>query len=309
VTNKAVDDASTGSSGSPLDQTETATDVPMATDNHQDGHGAGDGDCVTVGDALSDSDDSLSPAAAYTDRSTSRKQAPPIGHTPAKHRPDVMIIGDSNVRHIRPNGLVFGKKVVHVELENKTLRGARNFVKNMKTSPRELIIQCGGNDASRNNIQTIIKDTKDLIRTTSETLPDTGLTIATVFHTDVPTPKAVSLDKQLNTVCKQLNVNYVSLLDICLAKDTFTDIRHLNRNGLTRVVTLYKTVLYPLFGLQYEPYQPHARQQQQRASDVSDDHDYQHGRHSYTPSPRKNFTQSWTTPNRFEPLTVFETMV
>jgi hypothetical protein len=236
--------------------------------------------------------------------------SPTHDHVPPRSPPvytDVMVIGDSNVRDIRPNGLVFGKKIVRVELTNKTLRGARNFIENMQTKPKQLIIQCGGNDLERNNVQTVLKDARQLLRTATWKLPNTDIHLATVFHTPVPTAKCKRADAELDSLCRSLEVTYMSLFDICFDanRTTFADPKHLNKYGISQVVRLYKTKLYPVFGLDYQYLTTPATPQLKQHFHQNDYHRHNSARNDIS----LHCAQPWPTYNRFEPLMARETMV
>lgn len=188
-------------------------------------------------------DEEVIPSNSYTDTTENVITIEDTPSTPTpKCEEEIFLLGDSNVRQIRPKYLFGNNKTTKVELKNKTLQGARYFINNMKRKPKSVIIQCGGNDTENKTEEQIEGDIRELLKTSKRQLPDTDISVCIVFPHTVRYSKRQKVDKMAEQLCKEYHTRYISTLTKLNENSMCTDKKHLNKNGLSVLVGLYRTL-------------------------------------------------------------------
>ena len=139
-----------------------------------------------------------------------------------------------------------------MELRNKTLSGATQYISNMKNPLPFLRIQCSGNDIDYTSIYTVEQNITSLFRRAKMPLADTHISFSVVYHQSVPTDKRTNLEEKIKLLSTEYKIDYISLFNICNYISYFYDVKHLNDLGLEKKVQIYKHIIYPKHGLTYK---------------------------------------------------------
>jgi ribA/ribD-fused uncharacterized protein len=142
---------------------------------------------------------------------------------------DVVLIGNSNVRNIRPTQLHPQLKTHIVTLRNKSMYGASRLVQNMSVSPKSVVFHIGVNEMQYNDDDTIIKNLGTLIDTCQATLkiPPKNIIITSIpkKHCDNSTQ---TLNDKIQIECHRKDCQFINLNT---SQSDFQNEVHFNANG------------------------------------------------------------------------------
>lgn len=227
-----------------------------------------------------------------------------VPKTEKDNPPDLIIIGNSHVRNFSPNKLYKNKTTVIKSLENKTIRGAKDFVtKNSdRLNAKVIVLHTADNALANMSVDDCIRETEDLVALCKTACKHATICVANamprfVDNRNLGNEKAIEACRNYNKKAVEFN-DILSGLASCtpIPLDNITepgqflgDGVHLKDRCFTEVVRHYKTVINPILGLKsYNQYAP------SRSTDNHSDH--------YN-KPRNGNRQydQWRQPNNHHP--------
>jgi len=90
----------------------------------------------------------------------------------------IWIIGTSLTQDLIPKKMYLNKKVRVTTLQDKTITGARNYIKSGKVQSDKILLQAGSNDLESKSPDEVIQELEDLISELKRELPNSKLIIA-----------------------------------------------------------------------------------------------------------------------------------
>ena len=103
---------------------------------------------------------------------------PTLSNAKDPNSADVWIIGTSITKDLIPKKMYLNKKVRVTTLQDKTITGARNYIKSGKVQSDKILLQVGSNDLESKTPEEVIQELEDLISELKRELPNSKLIIA-----------------------------------------------------------------------------------------------------------------------------------
>lgn len=174
---------------------------------------------------------------------------------------DLWIMGTSVIKDLKAKKMYIKKKVRITTLQDKTVTGARNHIKNMKTGKvkmvkaKNIMLQLGSNDLESQTPDDVIKEIECLVGELKAEFPDSKLIIGELlprYYRDKKQSaefeeKRLLYNALLKDYCFDIDVEYVKFN--YLYNNVFYDGIHLNTHGIGIYVKCLKEVLNPLLGM------------------------------------------------------------
>ena len=213
-----------------------------------------------------------SPETPLAESATGRPQSNDVRTTEpsqsdaTKADPDLLIIGNSNVKNINAERIYHSRKTKVVELMNgqKNIDGAIAFSELCRLRPKVVIYQVAGNSLANNTAEACLAKLKNLVNTASNQFTDAKIYIAEPLPRKYSSPqqtaayaqKVCTVKENLSSICIPPNVHPLKHDDKLQAVSSqfFThDNIHLNQRGVGRLVLNYKLAVSADLGINYTP--------------------------------------------------------
>lgn len=179
-----------------------------------------------------------------------------INNTKDPNTTDVWIIGTSITKNLIPKKMYLNKKVRITTLQDKTISGAKNYIKSGKVQTDHILLQVGSNDLESNTPDEVMQYMEHLISEIKNRLPTSKILIAELLPRFYRNSNQMSdfeekrllYNSLLKDFCFDVNIEYVNFEE--MSHDDFYDGIHMNQNGIKHYVKCVKRVLNPLLGVQ-----------------------------------------------------------
>lgn len=166
---------------------------------------------------------------------------------------DVTIISDSHGKQLDGEKLYrYKKSSVHI-LDNKTTKGAKEFIERNQNLGSNTVIVTGSNDLTDRSVEDVIEDTNNLIQYHEENFPNSKLHIFPAIHRLNNKPYNDKVNK-FNKEIFKFQSNHTSIIrntelhelnPLLFAGDNV----HFNKSGNLALVDVLKSHLNPVLGL------------------------------------------------------------
>ena len=168
---------------------------------------------------------------------------------------DILVVGNSHVSQLAPRRMYKHKACKVQLLEDKSLRGAMDYISTCNVSSSVVVLQVVDNDLANHNCSadTCIIQVKDLISKCEDHFADATICVVQALQRILPSKPQTRIYNEkvarFNELLDKLSTNVISIAELdthdCLSSDGV----HLNRFGLAQMVRAYKLVLNPILGL------------------------------------------------------------
>ncbi|CAH1250738.1 Hypp8905 [Branchiostoma lanceolatum] len=192
--------------------------------------------------------------------------------------PDILILGDSNTKALKPD-ILYPNKCVKKDLTFNLTEATQYIQHSELTDPAVILFHVGTNDVRRTpDAGTVTEGFRNLIQTAHDKYPRSNLVLSSILPRDDPTLQDIGDDVNIFLKVAANEASYVHIIDNANFVDSGTiksalytsDGYHVNRSGIRVLAANIKRAVNPLLGLgQYT-----ARRNQPAAITISQNRSY-----------------------------------